>query len=163
MSHSVTGKLNKDARQHQNQSGMTFFVSIGQQSYNHKTKQREWTNYEAALFAKDNQIQYCTDNLRAGAVIAVSGDALLVENDQQYGVKLHIQNARLEFSFNPATAMPDNVRQQVQQNPQQAPQQPMQQQPMAPPQGQPMGAHQQAPMQQQPAQGFDNFDDDIPF
>jgi len=163
MSHSVTGKLNKDARQHQNQSGMTFFVSIGQQSYNHKTKQREWTNYEAALFAKDNQIQYYTDNLRAGAVIAVSGDALLVENDQQYGVKLHIQNARLEFSFNPATPMPDNVRQQVQQAPQQAPQQPMQQQPMAPPQGQPMGAHQHPQQVQQPPQGFDNFDDDIPF
>lgn len=159
MSHSVTGKLNKDARQHQNQSGMTFFVSLGQQSYNHKTKQREWTNYEAALFAKENQIQYYADNLRAGAVIAVSGDALLVDNDQQYGVKLHIQNARLEFSFNPATPIPDNVRQQVQQAPQQPMQQPQQ---MAPPQGQPMGAHQQAPMQQ-PPQGFDNFDDDIPF
>ena len=57
---------------------------------------------------------------------------------------------------------------QQQQVPQQSPQTPQQQQrapqqapQMAPPQGQPMGVHQQqAP---QPAQGFDNFDDDIPF
>jgi single-strand DNA-binding protein len=149
MSHSVTGKLNKDARQHQNQSGMTFFVSLGQQAYNHKTKQREWTNYEAALFAKENQVQFYAEKLRSGSIIAVSGDALLVENDPQYGVKLHIQNGKLEFVHSTATPMPESVRQQVQQPPQQ--QAPQQQPPM-----------QQAP-QQQPAQGYDNFDQDIPF
>jgi len=34
---------------------------------------------------------------------------------------------------------------------------------MAPPQNQPMGVHQHPQQVQQPPQGFDNFDDDVPF
>lgn len=152
--HSVTCKLNKDARQHPNQSGMTFFVSLGEQSYNHKTKQKEWTNYEAALFAKDAQIAFYEDVLRAGSIVSVGCKGLLVETDPngQYGPKLVMQEAFLASAYNTGAPAP-------QQQPQ------VQQQPYQPPEAQP---YQQAPRQtppahqQQPA-GFDQFADSIPF
>jgi hypothetical protein len=171
MSHSITCKLNKAARQFQNAAGMTFFVDLGERNYNHKTKQNEYTNYSAALFAKDAQIQFYTDALVEGAVIEVSGTGIIVEmpDDPQYKPRLQIQDAKLGFVHTgqqpqqsyqqPQQAAP---QQQPQKAPQQAPQQAYQQQapqrPM-PTQGD-SRALQQAP---QPAAGLDDFDDGIPF
>ena len=70
--HTVTCKLNKDARMHPNQSGTTFFVGLGEKHYNYKTKSSAYTNYDAAIFAKDTQVQFYTENLKAGAVVTVS-------------------------------------------------------------------------------------------
>ena len=81
MTHSVTCKLNKDARQHQGQNGVTFFVNLGEQSYNFKTKAKEWCNYDAALFAKDGQIQFYADVLKAGNIVTVTATGLLIESD----------------------------------------------------------------------------------
>ena len=151
MAHSVTGRLNKSARQHKNQSGVTFFVTVGEKNYNHKTKQAEWTNYDAALFAKDTQVQFYTDNLVENAIISVSGTGLLIQQDPsgQYEPKLILQDAKLEFVANDLKRA-----QQHQQGVSQARQA---MQPAPPPQNQPMGAHQQAPA------GFDDFDQKIPF
>ena len=101
MSHTVTGKLNNDANEHPNQSGVTFFVRLGEKNYNFKTKEAEWTNYEAAVFVKENQAQFYRDALVAGAIVTIGGKGLIVENDPQYGVKLHVQDARIEYAFNP--------------------------------------------------------------
>jgi single-strand DNA-binding protein len=154
--HSVTGKLNKAARQFQNQAGMTFFVSIGEQNYDHKTKQKVWTNYEAALFAKDGQIQYYNDVLVENAIITVCGTGLIVQVDEggQYPPKLVFADAKLEFAH---THGAQQAPQQNYQQPQQAPQQRPQQQPA--PQQRPQ--HQPAQQTGQPPQ--DDFDDDIPF
>jgi single-strand DNA-binding protein len=142
--HTVTSKLNKDAREHPSDKGTTFFISLGEQSYNYRTKQKEWANYDAALFAKDNQIQYYRDKLKAGAIVTVGCTSLLIMIDEggNYPPKLSMQDPKLKFVESLAVPMPDNVRQEVYQQPQQAPQQSYQQQP--------------APQQ-------DNFDDDIPF
>jgi len=153
MTHSVTCKLNKDARQHQGQNGVTFFVSLGEQSYNYKTKQKEWCNYDAALFAKDGQIQFYADVLKAGNIVTVTATGLLIESDPtgQYPPKAIMQEAKLGFTHSPAVGMPQQVQQQVQQMaPQQAPQQTPQQ---------------QAPQNfQQPQQQAPNFiNDDVPF
>ena len=138
MTHSVTCKLNKDARSHQGDNGTTFFVTLGEQSYNYKTKAKEWCNYDAALFAKGGQVQFYADILKAGNVVTVSCSGLLIESDPtgQYPPKAVMQEAKLGFTNSPAVAMPQQVRQQM------APQQ-------APPQ-------QQAPQQPEPF-------DDIPF
>ena len=146
MTHSVTCKLNKDARQHQGQNGVTFFVSLGEQSYNFKTKQKEWCNYDAALFAKDGQIQFYADVLKAGNIVTVTATGLLIESDPtgQYPPKAIMQDAKLGFTH--SAAQP----QQQQQAPQQYQQAPQQQAPQN---------FQQPPQQQQPAP---NFDDDIP-
>lgn len=138
MTHSVTCKLNNDARQHQGAAGTTFFVSLGEKNYNHKTKQNEYTNYDAALFAKDAQVGFYASVLVKGAIVEVSGTGLLVEVDPsgQYKPKLVIQDAKLGFAHN------DQVQSQSagyqQQAPQQAPQQYQQPQP-----------YQQAPQQAQ--------------
>ena len=58
MSHSITAKLNKAAREHANSSGVTFFVSLGEKNYDFKQKTNVWTNYDAALFAKDGQVDF---------------------------------------------------------------------------------------------------------
>ena len=101
MTHSVTCKLNKNARQFQNAAGMTFFVDLGEKNFNHKTKQNEFTNYSAALFAKDGQIQFYNDVLIEGAVVEVSGTGVIIEmpDDPQYKPKLQIQDAKLGFVY----------------------------------------------------------------
>ena len=153
MAHSITCKLNKSARQFQNASGMTFFVDLGEKNYNFKTKQNEFTNYSAALFAKDGQIQFYTDALVEGAVIEVSGTGIIVEmpDDPQYKPRLQIQDAKLGFVHSGQQAQP---AQQAYQQPQQ---QPQAQQPPNRYQDQP----QQGVSQQQPNQQFDNSN--IPF
>ena len=135
MAHTVTAKLNKAARQQPNQSGVTFFVSLGEKNYNFQTKQNEWTNYDAALFAKDGQIQFYAESLVEGAIISVSGTGLIMEaqTDPQYKPKLMIQDAKLGFVNSPQASAPQQQQQQ-QGGFQQAPQQqaPSQQQGFAP-------------------------------
>ncbi len=149
MSHTITCKLNNDARQHQNAQGVTFFVSLGEKNYNFKTKQNEYTNYEAALFAKDAQIGFYTSVLVKGSVIEVKAGGILMEVDPsgQYKPKLILQDAKLGFTHSDESAQPAQAPQQYAQ-PQQAPQQ-YQQPPMAQPapnQAPPM-QYQQAPNQ----------------
>ena len=127
--HTVTCKLNKDARLYAGQNGTTFFIGLGEKHYNYKTNEAGYTNYDAAIFAKDSQIQYYTDNLRAGCIVSVSGSSIIMESyehEGKTGTKLVLQDAKLAYVFNPAVPMPNQVRQQVQQQAppvQQAPQQ----------------------------------------
>jgi single-strand DNA-binding protein len=148
MSHSITCKLNQDARSHQGQAGTTFFVSLGEKNYNFKTKQNEYTNYEAALFAKDAQIGFYQSALVAGAIIEVSGTGILMEIDEtgQYKPKLVIQDAKLGFVHSDQSAQPQQQHGQPVQAPQgYAPQQPQQgynpNQPPPTPHNQPQGAY----------------------
>ena len=155
MSHSVTGKLNKPANQHQGQNGTTFFVSIGEKNYDFKTKANVWTNYDVALFAKDAQIQFYTDSLVEGAIVSVSGTGLILDVSNAQYPKLSLQNATLGFVHSPQ-GQPTAAQAGFQ------PQQPAQQQPaqqfqqQAPAQG---GFTSQTPAQQQqpyqqPQQGY---------
>ena len=150
MSHTITCKLNNDARQHQGQAGVTFFVSLGEKNYNFKTKQSEYTNYEAALFAKDAQIDFYAKALVKGSIIEVSGTGILLEVDPsgQYPPKLAIQDAKLGF-VNDQLAEASSQRQAAPM--QQAPQQPVYGQA---PQQAPQYAPQQAPQQPQQNNGY---------
>ena len=161
MSHSITAKLNQAAREHANQNGVTFFVSLGEKNYNFKTKTNEYTNYDAALFAKDGQIDFYRSALVEHAIIEVSGSGVIVELDPtgQYKPKLVLQDAKLGFVNSPQGQQAQQAPSQggyAQQAPQPhyqgsvAPQGQQGQQP--PPQNQQQGAHQyQAPQQQQDA------------
>lgn len=144
MSHSITCKLNNDARSHQGQAGTTFFVSLGEKNYNFKTKQNEYTNYEAALFAKDAQVGFYQSALISGAIIEVSGTGILMEIDPtgQYKPKLVIQDAKLGFVHSDNQGAPQQQAQGGYQ-PQQAPQQ----QGFVPQQQHPQNAAQVAPQQ----------------
>ena len=142
MTHTVTSKLNKDARQHPNASGVTFFVSLGEQNYNFKTKAKEWTNYDAALFAKDGQIAFYQQVLVAGAIISVSGTGIIMVKQDGYDPKLELQDAKLVGNWDCQQVAPQAQAAPMQQpQPQQAPQQNYQSHPQ---QAQPM----QRPVQQ---------------
>ena len=98
MSHTVTGKLNKAARRYDNQNGSTFFVSVGEKNYNYKDKKDDWTNYEAALFAKDAQINFYESALIEGSIVSISGTGLIIDDsNKDYKAKLVIQDAKLVY------------------------------------------------------------------
>ena len=141
MAHTITAKLNQAARKHQGQNGTTFFVSLGEKNYNFKESKNEWTNYDAALFAKDAQVGFYESVLIEGAVIEVSATGIiLVTSNPEYKPKLVLQDAKLGFTHSPQGQAP------VQAAPQQAPQQNYQQ----PVQSAPQQQYQQPAPQQQP-------------
>jgi len=142
MSTTITGKLNKAANQFQAGDSTGFSVRLGVKYRDPKTKQDEWTNYQAVIFAKaPGQIQFYQNALIEGAVIEVTCEQLKIDSyDGNNGTILSIDmlNARLGYVF--------SGTQQPQQQ-QQAPQQQYQQQ--APQQQQ---QYQQQPQQQQAPQ-----------
>lgn len=171
----VTGKLNKSAHQFQAGESVGFGVRIGQQYYDRKTKQKEWTNYKAVIFAKNPaMIGFLQGVLIEGAVIELTGDTQSIEvydgqNGPQYSIEVH--NAKLGF-----VNAPEQPQQQasVGQPPaQQSYAQPSGQAPVAQPPGNGFapshprnaGAQQAAVSPSSGMQPADpgNFDDDIPF
>ena len=120
MTAQVTGKLNKAANKFDGQNGTTFFVEIGEQNYNFKTKEKEWTNYSAALFAKDTQTNFYASALVEGAIVSVSGTGIILDmpDDPKYKPRLQLQDAKLTYVHNPGGQQP---QQQQYQQPQQAP------------------------------------------
>ena len=139
MSTTITGRLNKPANQFQAGESTGFNVRLGVKYRDPKTKQDDWTNYSAVVFAKaPNQINFYQSALVEGAVVEVSGDTLKIDSyEGQNGTSLTIEilNARLGYIHSPQQAPQQQAAPQYQQ---QAPQQ-------APPQYQ---------QQQQPQQGF---------
>ena len=122
MAHTVTAKLNQAARQHQGQAGTTFFVSLGEKNYDFKNKTNVYTNYDAALFAKDAQIGFYASALVEGAIVSVTGSGIVIDDsNKEYKPKLAIQDAKLEFVHSPQGAQ--QAAQQQQGGFQQAPQQ----------------------------------------
>jgi len=153
MATTITGKLNKAANEFQAGAYTGFGIRLGKQYYDRETKQREWTNYEAAVFTNNTQqIEFYRQNLIEGAVIEVTAEAEKVKQFQgPNGLSLSIELIDCKLGYVNSGSQP----QQYQQAPQQAPQcNPNQ--PPAPPQGQPMGVHQggqQPNFQQAPYQG----------
>ena len=147
MSHTVTAKLNQAARQHQGQAGTTFFVSLGEKNYDFKNKTNVYTNYDAALFAKDAQVGFYASALVEGAIVSVTGSGIILDDsNKEYKPKLAIQDAKLEFVHSPQgtqQAAPQGQGGYSQQAPQQ----------------QQYAPQQQAPQQQgsyNPGDGFNN-------
>jgi single-strand DNA-binding protein len=135
MSTTITGKLNKAANQFQAGDSTGFSVRLGVKYRDPKTKQDEWTNYQAVIFAKaPGQIQFYQNALIEGAVIEVTCEQLKIDSyDGTNGTMLSIDmlNARLGYVFS-GTQQPQQQaapQQYQQQAPQQVPQQQYQQQP----------------------------------
>jgi len=124
MAHTIVGKLNKNASIFQAGESTGFGIRLGVKYYDRETQKNEWTNYEAAIFAKQpNQIQFYQNALIEGSVIEVSGDALKIKYfDGQNGQQLSIEllNAKLGYVH---TGQQANIQQQPQYQQQQATQQ----------------------------------------
>lgn len=170
MAHSIVIKLNKAANEFNAGESVGFSIRGGVQYYDHKTKQKEWTNYSAVIFARaPGQVDFYRSALIEGAVVEVGGKTQKVDvyeggqNGPSYTIELQdawlgmIHNSQ---QVNQAAQQPQGYAQQPQQgyNPNQPP---------PPPQGQPQGAYNanQQPQQRapQPQNGFDNNDQNIPF
>ena len=171
MSTTVTGRLNKAANIFTAKESTGFSVRVGVKYRDPKTKQDEYTNYSAVIFAKSaGQIQFYTSVLVEGAIIEITAEQLKIDSyDGANGTSLSIDmlNARLGYIHNP------NAQQGQQPAPQQRQQAPQQQgfnqQQQAPQQGfnQSPGI-QQAPQgfnqpQQQHQQAAPDFGSDLPF
>ena len=162
--HSITGKLNKAATQFQAGESTGFGVRLGVKYRDPKTKQDDWCNYSAVIFAKSpGQIQFYQDALIEGSVIEVSAEQLSIETFQGNNGPMNtinMLNARLgyvhtgqqasqqsqQYQSNNQSYQP-NGQQQAQQRPQQSQQRPQQAQQNQPPMAEP---------------NF-GFDDDLPF
>ncbi len=74
MATTITIKLNKDASQFQAGDSLGFGIRGGVQYFDRETKQKEWTNYEAVVFAKPGpQADFYAQSLVAGSVVEVTG------------------------------------------------------------------------------------------
>ena len=143
---SVTGKLNKPARTFQAGESTGFSVGIGEQFYNRETKEKEWTNYKAVIFAKGAQVQFYQDMLVEGAIIELKAQQVQIK---EYNGNYYIEMIECRLGYIA--------------NPQQVPKQKSFNQKTPPPQQQ--GPFQK-PEQDKPKSGFDDFDDfddGIPF
>jgi len=159
--HSITGKLNKAATQFQAGDSTGFGVRLGVKYRDPKTKQDDWCNYSAVIFAKSpGQIQFYQSALVEGSVIEVSAEQLSIESFQGNNgpmLSINMLNARLGYVH---TGQQQGQQQQPQQR---QPQQQQQAQRQPAPQGYQQG-YQQAPQGQQPQQMAEpKFDDDLPF
>jgi single-strand DNA-binding protein len=125
MAHTIVGKLNKNASIFQAGESTGFGIRLGVKYYDRETQQNEWTNYEAAIFAKQpNQIQFYQNALVEGSVIEVSGDSLKIKSfDGQNGQQLSIEILNAKLGYVHTGQQSNNQQQYQQQQPQQQPQQ----------------------------------------
>ena len=83
MATTITGKLNKAANEFQAGAYTGFGIRLGKQYYDRETKQKEWTNYEAAVFSNNTQqIEFYRSNLVEGAVVEITAEAEKVKQFQ---------------------------------------------------------------------------------
>lgn len=131
MAHTITGKLNKAAREFQAGESLGFGINIGVKYYDRATGQNEWTNYKAAIFSKNQaQIDFLRSALVEGSIVEVSGESIKVDkfqkDDGSTMITLELNNARLGYvgSLGQANQAPQQQAQGFHNPPQQqAPQQ----------------------------------------
>ena len=142
MSTTITGKLNKAANQFQAGDSTGFGIRLGVKYRDPKTKQDDWCNYSAVIFAKSpGQIQFYQNALIEGSVIEVSCEQLKIDSyDGNNGAVLSIDMLNAKLGYVHTSQAPQQQQQQQQQ--QQAPQNNFQQQA-------PQNNFQQQPQQQQ--------------
>ena len=171
MATTICGKLNKAARTFQAGESTGFGIRLGVKYRDPKTKQDEWCNYQAVIFAKaPGQINFYQNALVEGAIVEVSAEQLKIDSFQgDNGAILTIDmlNARLGYVYSPQGLAPQ--QQADHQGGFQGQNQSQQQQRQAPPQSQQQQYQQQGRdnqgFQQQvnPQQPNQPFDDDIGF
>ncbi len=128
MSTTITGKLNKAANQFQAGDSTGFGIRLGVKYRDPKTKQDDWCNYSAVIFAKSpGQIQFYQSALVEGSVIEVSCEQLKIDSyNGNNGAVLSIDMLNAKLGYVHTGQAPQ--QQQPQQQQQQAPQNNFQQQ-----------------------------------
>ena len=106
MSISITGKLNKAANQFQAGDSKGFGIRLGVKFYNRETKEQEYTNYEAVIFAREGaQADFYTSALVEGSIVEVSGSGCQIktfEGSNGAVNTISILDSKLGFVFSGA-------------------------------------------------------------
>ena len=159
MTTSVTGKLTKPANIFQAGDSTGFGLRIGVQYYDRETKQKEWTNYEAVIFAKaQSQIDFYSQSLVEGSVVELSGESEKIKQFQgkdKLIISIELNNAKVGYIFTGQAPAQQGYQQQAAPQAQGGySQQAPQQQQYAP--------QKQAPQQQAAYNPGDGFNNNIP-
>lgn len=157
MSTTITGKLNKAATQFNAGDSTGFGIRLGVKYQDPKTKQDDWCNYQAVIFAKSpGQIQFYQQALVEGSIVEVFCEKQSIEQYQG--------NNGVQVSINMLNARLGHVHTGQQPAQQKAPQQQQSQQSQGRQQSEQRAPNQwQAPQQQRPMQEPDfDFDDSEP-
>lgn len=117
-------KITKEPRTFQAGESTGFQLSLGSQYYDRKTKQKEWANYKAVVFAKGNQLGFYQTALVVGTIIELSADDLKIDNYNPEYLSIELIDARVGGIFtNDAPQQQRQPQQQQQYAPQQQAQQ----------------------------------------
>ena len=145
--HSVPFRLNENAQEFQAGDYVGFGIRTGIK-YQDNKKQDQWTNYKAAIFSKSPaQIDFYRANLIKGALVVVTAEKLCVETfDGAQGLQTSIKLVNANVVAVKTDRAPDAAQQAHSKSVAQRPQ-----------------AQLNKPAAAQAPQGFDSFDDDIPF
>ena len=162
MATTVTFKLNKDATQFQAGESIGFGIRGGVKYYDRQTRQDDWCNYEAVIFAKQQkQVEFYQSALVAGSIVEVTGQKQRIKQFQgNNGLSLSIELLDASIGFIGTAGTPQAQGQQQQQGYQHPQQQQRQQQNGY---AQASGGMQRPQQQMQQQQGGYQELDDVPF
>lgn len=116
MATTVTFKLNKDATQFQAGDSVGFGIRGGVKFYDRQTKQDDWCNYEAVIFAKQQkQVEFYQSALVAGSIVEVTGQKQRIKQFQgNNGLSLSIELLDASIGFIGTAGAPQSQGQQPQ-------------------------------------------------
>lgn len=92
-------KITKEPRTFQAGESTGFQLSLGSQYYDRKTKQKEWANYKAVVFAKGNQLGFYQQALVVGTIVELSADDLKIDNYNPEYLSIELIDARVGGIF----------------------------------------------------------------
>ena len=92
-------KIRKEPRTLQAGESTGFQLSLGSQYYDRKTKQKEWSNYKAVIFAKGNQLGFYQSALVVGTIIELTADDLKIDNYNPEYLSIELIDARVGNIF----------------------------------------------------------------
>ena len=92
-------KITKEPRTFQAGESTGFQLSLGSQYYDRKTKQKEWSNYKAVIFAKGNQLGFYQSALVVGTIIELTADDLKIDNYNPEYLSIELIDARVGNIF----------------------------------------------------------------
>ena len=92
-------KITKEPRIFQAGESTGFQLSLGSQYYDRTTKQKQWANYKAVVFAKGNQLSFYQQALVVGTVVELSADELKIDNYNPEYLSIELVDARVGGIF----------------------------------------------------------------
>ena len=117
MSFSKAFKITKEPRTFQAGESTGFNLSLGSQYYDRKTKQKEWANYSAVVFAKGNQLAFYQSALVVCSIIELSADDLKIDNYNPEYLTIELVDAKMCNVFSAPGQAPQHNQAPQQQTP----------------------------------------------